>query len=350
MFRIRAIIFMFAALMFTTSESTAQDIHYTQFNLAPLTLNPSMTGKFEGTFRVGGLYRDQWRSVISNQFVTPSVYVDAPVFKGFGKNDWVGIGAVIVNDKAGTVALTNTSIMGSLAYHIALGSSGNTVISIGGQGGIVQKRVDLTDARFQDEEIAGGGGQGTSMDLNNINTNKVSYGDYNAGISVHSALNKRMNFNVGFSVMHLSKPDYSTFTDQFAGTLTDDELRLPRRMVGHAQFNADLTEKWTLSPTLLYQTIQGADEIMIQTMAGHHFNAEKDITLRFGAGYRLRDAASALVGFDYKGFKVGVAYDVNLSSLEAASANRGGFEIAASYIAKIRKTPVVKPVIFCPRF
>lgn len=348
MFRIRVAIFTFAILMVSTG-AFAQDIHYTQFNLAPLTLNPSMTGKFEGTFRIGGLYRDQWRSVISNQYVTPSVYLDAPV-RGFGKKDWFGLGAVIVNDQAGTVALTNTSIMGSLSYHIALGSSGNTVISLGGQGGIVQKRVDLANARFEDESLAGGGGTGTSADLANISNDKISYGDYNVGISVHSALNKRMNFNVGYSMMHLAQPNYSTFTEPFAQTLTDDELEQPRRMVGHGQFNADLTEKWTLSPTFLFQKIQGESEIMIQTMAGHHFNAEKDITFSFGAGYRLRDAASALLGFDYKGFKVGVAYDINISELSAASANRGGFEIAASYIAKIKKTPVVKPVIFCPRF
>ncbi len=347
MFRIRFIIFFFASLM-VTSGVFAQDIHYTQYNLAPMTLNPSLTGKYEGTFRIGGLYRDQWRSVISNQFVTPSVYLDAPVFS-FGKKHWIGVGAVLVNDKAGTVALTNTSIMGSLSVHFGLGS-GNTVLSIGGQGGMVQKRVDKTNARFEDELAPGGGGQGTSADLNNIVDDNISYGDYNAGISLHSKLNKNMDFNIGFSVMHLSQPNYTTFTDQFAGTLNPDELDQPMRMVGHGQFNAGLSEKWTLSPTFLYQVIQGADEIMIQTMAGHHFNKEKDITLSFGAGYRLRDAASALLGFDYKGFKVGVAYDVNISDLSVASANRGGFELAASYIAKIRKPPVVKPVIFCPRF
>ncbi len=339
-------IFTSIAIMLMVSTSFAQDIHYTQYNMAPLSLNPSLAGAFEGTFRIGGLYRDQWRSVISNQFITPSVYIDAPVFRGFGKKDWVGLGAVVVNDKAGTVSLTNTILMGGISYHLALGSKGNTVISLGGQGGYVQKRVDKSGAIFEDQILTGS----ASSDLQNIVNDRVSYADFNAGLSLRSVLNKRMNFNLGFSMLHLAQPNYTTFVDPVAAGIPDEDLELPRRMIGHGEFNADLTDKWTLSPSFLYQRISGGQEAAIQTLAGYHFNTEKDITLRFGGGYRIGDAAQAIVGFDYKGFRIGAAYDINLSSLKTASANRGGFEIAAYYIAKIRKTPVVKPVIFCPRF
>ncbi len=344
MFSIRAILTLVATLLISGSIY-AQDVHYTQYNLAPLSLNPSLIGNFEGTFRVGGLYRDQGRNLIENQYVTPSVYIDAPVFRGFGKNDWVGIGAVLVNDKAGTVALTNTIIMGGISYHMALGSKGNTVLSIGGEGGIIQKRVDKTDARFEDEILAGGG---TSADLNNVTDDNITYGDFNLGLNLRASLNKAMNFNLGFALHHIAQPNYSTFTP--ATQNTSEDTQLPRRIVGHGEFNVDMSPKWTLSPTFLYQRITSADELVVQAMAGHHFNAEKDVTFRFGAGYRLRDAAQALVGFDYKGLRIGAAYDFTVSEKSTANANRGGFEIAASYIAKIRKTPVVKPVIFCPRF
>jgi type IX secretion system PorP/SprF family membrane protein len=348
MFSIRATIFMFAALLFS-SGAFAQDIHYTQYNLSPLTLNPSMTGSFEGTFRVGVLYRDQWRSVLgSNAFATPSVYVDVPI-RGI-KDDWIGLGLSILNDKAGTVALTRTRIQGSLAWHIPLGKSKNTVISIGGQGGIEQRRVDKS-AGETEESILAGTGAGSGIDLtNNIGNDKISFGDYNAGISLRSKLNKSLDFTLGFAMNHLSQPGSSLYSEATANLLPDDDKSLDRTLAGHAQFNAHLNPKWTLSPSFLYQGIASADEVNLQLLAGHHFNEEKDITLNFGTGYRLRDAVSALVGFDYKGFKLGIAYDFNVSELSTASANRGGFELAASYIAKIKKTPVVKPVIFCPRF
>ena len=80
-----------------------QDIHFSLFHMSPLTLNPAQTGAFSGTARIGGIYRDQWGSVINDQFTTPSFYIDAPVIRGFGKYDWVGGGVVSYTDKVGTL-------------------------------------------------------------------------------------------------------------------------------------------------------------------------------------------------------------------------------------------------------
>lgn len=60
-----------------------QDIHFTMYNMSPMTLNPAMAGKFEGTFRIGGIYRDQWASVIANQFRTPSAWLMRRSFADF---------------------------------------------------------------------------------------------------------------------------------------------------------------------------------------------------------------------------------------------------------------------------
>ena len=92
------------------------------------------------------------------------------------------------------------------------------------------------------------------------------------------------------------------------------------------------------------------DEIVVQGLAGYLFNPEKDITLNFGLGYRLGDAINLLAGAKIKSLTVGVAYDVNTSSLNNDTRYRGGFEIAANYIIKIYKKATVKPKILCPRF
>ena len=36
------------------NELNSQDIHFSQFNLAPLNLNPAMTGSFNGDYRIAG--------------------------------------------------------------------------------------------------------------------------------------------------------------------------------------------------------------------------------------------------------------------------------------------------------
>ncbi|MCB0576411.1 MAG: type IX secretion system membrane protein PorP/SprF, partial [Saprospiraceae bacterium] len=71
---VRKLLFLFT-LVLLVSNLSAQDIHFTQFYMSPLTTNPAMSGKFEGTVRIGGIYRGQWASVLSgsDSYKTPSV-------------------------------------------------------------------------------------------------------------------------------------------------------------------------------------------------------------------------------------------------------------------------------------
>jgi len=52
--------------------ASAQDPNFSQFFVSPLTLNPALTGKFDGNFRIAGNYRDQWPA-ISKAFVTSTI-------------------------------------------------------------------------------------------------------------------------------------------------------------------------------------------------------------------------------------------------------------------------------------
>ncbi len=128
-----------------TGKLSAQDIHYSLYNMSPLTLNPALTGAFSGTARIGGIYRDQWANVIGNQFVTPSFYVDAPIIRGFGKKDWVGVGFTMFTDKAGSLSLQTAASMLSASYHLSLNKKGTSILTLGVQGGSVQRRAKIKD-------------------------------------------------------------------------------------------------------------------------------------------------------------------------------------------------------------
>ncbi|HND17475.1 MAG TPA: type IX secretion system membrane protein PorP/SprF, partial [Saprospiraceae bacterium] len=100
--------------LFVGNILMAQDIHFTQYNMSPMTLNPALTGNYLGSYRVGGIYRNQWASIIP-AYSTPSFFVDAPIITGFRKNDWIGVGVAITADKSGTAKLGRTAFMGSVA-------------------------------------------------------------------------------------------------------------------------------------------------------------------------------------------------------------------------------------------
>ena len=54
---------LFFLTVFFCQDIVAQDIHWTMYDMSPLTLNPANTGAYEGTFRIGGIYRDQYNSI-----------------------------------------------------------------------------------------------------------------------------------------------------------------------------------------------------------------------------------------------------------------------------------------------
>ncbi|MEZ4921264.1 MAG: PorP/SprF family type IX secretion system membrane protein [Saprospiraceae bacterium] len=332
--------FLFAFLSCLALQ--AQDVHFTQFNMSPLTVNPAQAGKFEGTARVGGIYRNQLASIIRDEYGTPGAYVDAPILPGFRKRDWIGVGVGFFTDRAGTSQLKRSSFGLGGTYHLALDKKGKTVISIGGQYGNESRGLNRDSLTLEDH-LRDNRDVSLSQDYGKINQGDVSFKDVNAGIMLSAQLNKNMDIQIGYAMYHIGRPNY--------GLSSSLSSKMPRRAVVHGQMNAVLNDRFTLSPTFLFQTMSGADEIIVQAMGGYLFNPERSIYLDFGLSYRLADALnlSPIVGMRVKDLKVGFAYDINTGSLSNTSV-RGGFEIAASYIFKIYKPSVVKPKVLCPRF
>ena len=93
------------------SVSLAQDPNFSQFFASPLTLNPALTGKFDGTFRVAGNYRNQWPS-INNAFVTKTASADFHLLKNnLPEIDRWGFGVLFMNDQNGNGALAPTNFL-----------------------------------------------------------------------------------------------------------------------------------------------------------------------------------------------------------------------------------------------
>jgi len=318
----------------TASTMKAQDFHFTQFDMSPMTLNPALTGAYEGTFRIGGIYRDQWASVIENPFKTQSIYLDAPLFR-VGSKGWIGAGVSVLSDKVGVYDYSNTLAGASLAYHFA---TEKMTISAGVQGNNVQRRVDLTKLTFEDNWLFQDNSfNGISADATSLNDN-ASFIDINAGVNVGTKINEKVRLNVGVAMSHLTSPE-----DGFQGG-----QKLPNRLSVHAKADIDLNEKLVFTPNLLFQTMGGAQEFNAIAMIG--YKVTPDFMISYGQGWRVGDATNAIVQLQYGSIKAGVSYDINISDLNNLSNYQGGLEIAVSYIARIFKEPKSDPVIFCPRF
>jgi type IX secretion system PorP/SprF family membrane protein len=332
--------------------------------MSPMTLNPANIGNFEGTVRIGGIYRGQWASVIGSkgQYKTPSLWVDAPIITGFRKRDWVGVGLVFFSDKAGAGGLTHTAAKLGASYHLSLDKKGNAYLTFGAQYGQAGRKLNTDLLRFEEGYLNAsptdpdGYDPTQAVDFTGKNKANSDWSDIDGGVVLRAKLNKRMDMSIGYSMYHIAKGKYGLVTSgggggtSTAGGTSNDEIA--RRSVVTGLFNIKLNDKLTVGPSFIYQTMSGADEISLQALASYLFNTEKDIDLNFGLGYRLSggDAVYPMIGARIKTLRVGLAYDVNVSDLNQVSNYRGGFEIAANYIVKIYKPAKVKTKVLCPRF
>jgi hypothetical protein len=66
-----------------------------------------------------------------------------------------------------------------------------------------------------------------------------------------------------------------------------------------------------------------------------------------GAWIRLGDAIIPYIGLEFSGIRIGASYDINISSLKAASQSRGGMEISLIYINRPSGSGKGIP---CPKF
>ena len=108
--KIKILILAVCSLPFAVSLQ-AQDLHFSQFFNSPLTTNPANTGFIpDADFRVGGTYRSQWNSILGSPYKTTSVFADAQVFRNRLENGWLGIGAVLLYDQAGSGNLRSTKL------------------------------------------------------------------------------------------------------------------------------------------------------------------------------------------------------------------------------------------------
>lgn len=322
----------------------AQDPNFSQFFVSPLTLNPALTGKFNGDFRIAGNYRDQWPS-ISKAFITSTASLDMPILRGrISELDTWGVGILAMTDKTANGILSTNLLSITTAYHKGLDEDGLHQVGIGFQATYNTKRLDGTKLNFEDELDQFGGWSIPSGEVINNQMLNLSYFDVSAGFLYNGSTDGYNNFYFGASAYHLNKPRESFTGDVF--------YTLNQRYTVHAGGAIPLGDATrTIFLSSLYSHQAGANNIVIGGAVGFALNDEPDNPSNFYAGMWTRfnnvnDAIIPYVGLEFNGFRLGASYDVNISSLNTASQSRGGLEVSLIFI----KRPPGYKGIACPRF
>ena len=313
----------------------AQDIHFTQYFTSPLTLNPAMTGLVTDDVRFSGNYRSQWASVSPNPYVTGTFSFDLATLKGkLPEGDALGIGVLGLYDKSGSGGLTNTTVGLSTAYHKAFGRDRQQHFSIGLQGMLVQKNLNFARLTFEDMYNAANGtlANPTREVFNNAD---LTYPDFNLGLMYSGRITDHATFYLGYSNYHLTRPA-ETF-------LNSDTNRINSRHSGYMGGSFDMNPNTVLYASALYQSQGGAQEFVFGAAVGfvlnpgHDEEYQKNTIFYLGGWYRYLDAVSPYVGIEWAKMRLGISYDVNISSFTPATRSAGAYEISLIYFGRINK-------------
>jgi type IX secretion system PorP/SprF family membrane protein len=338
----RRTVLLIGLLALLKLPSVAQDPHFSQFFASPLTLNPALTGKFDGLFRVSGNYRDQWPS-ISKAFVTSTVSVDAPIMSNrISPDDTWGLGVMGMTDRTANGILNANYISVSTAYHKGLDEDGMQQIGFGFQGTYSSKRLDGMQLNFEDElNVDGTWSRHTDEPINDRVVN-VHYFDFNAGVLYNGSTNGLNNFYLGVSMYHINRPRENFISNVGYYTLN------PRTTI-HAGGYFPVGQTTTLHLTALHSRQAGAFETVIGGAVAFNLDNDEEAPTSFYAGswMRFNDAIIPYVGLEFGEFRLGATYDINYSDLKVGSQSRGGIEVSLIYI---KRPPNGRKGIPCPKF
>ncbi len=326
-------------LALSSQLSLGQDIHFTQFYTAPLTLNPSSTGNYSGDYRFMNTFRSQWRK-FDPGYLSNSLAFDQQ-FYPLGQK--ISGGIQIVYDKSGINAFQVIKINLSAAWHKNIQKNN---FHIGIQGGYISKSFDVSKLTFPDQFNQDNGYFDPNIASSETDWNrKASYPDFNIGLGYDRKMGKHTP-EAGIGYFHLNKPSESFF---------ESSNKLQPRYVITLGDKWQWNDKLIIHPRILYMEQVKANDFM----AGLKFTrkskdpASKISAISYGAFIRnsfnsQSDAVALIAGFRYDLFDIGFSYDINISEAETVTKNHGAFEISLIYTAL--NSRAVKLKIPCERY
>lgn len=328
-------------------NTSAQDIHFSQFYETSILRNPSLTGVFSGDYKISALYRNQWSS-ISRPFQTALGNVETRFPIGGGDvTDFLSVGVLAYYDKAGSIDMKTVSFYPAVNYSKSLDGE-HSYLSAGFTGGFVQRSFDASKATFNNQY------QNNMYSPDNptgeqLPNPKFSYWDLGAGVTYNSttgAEDKPTSYFIGLAGYHLTLPKNSFYGNT--------GIKLGMKFNVNAGVSSQLNEHYSFQLHGNYMRQGNYNEIILGGLIGWNRQSGNSDGVLFvlygGVFYRVGDALIPTLKLRYKDLSVICSYDANVSSLKAASKLRGGYEIGIIKTGMLNGPDHEKSRTLCPDF
>ncbi len=304
-------------VLLAACKAFGQDPQFSQFYAAPTYLNPAFTG-LTLQDRVVVNYRYQWPS-IPGAFVSYNFSWDH--YFDLARS---GIGLIVSRDRAGSGALSYTSVHGLYAYEFQVAR--DKYIRAGTQFGMYKRQIDFNSLTFTDQLLRGGGGVSTSEVWLGAPKTFVDFG--------FGGLYYGRRTWFGAAIHHVNRPNQS---------ILGNESALPFKYSAHGGFRTVVKKKsrgkQMADHSVVFAFNYKAQAKFDQFDVGFYYEPNPIVfgvwyrgipaLKAYEPGYQNNDAVVFLFGIQLEKWKFGYTYDATISRL--VSNTGGSHEISIIY-------------------
>ncbi|MDR1761603.1 MAG: PorP/SprF family type IX secretion system membrane protein [Bacteroidales bacterium] len=256
-------------------RALAQDVHFSQFDAAPLYFNPALAGLIDCNNRILGNFKSQWGT-----YNTAMISYDQPIAKLTTARGKFGLGGFVNVDYAGVNSYGNTLAELTPAYHYEVIPSKLTLS--GGLAAIFNyNTINAGNVMMggnidpiTGEPIYGG------SDLENTSQ---FYFDLGAGLNAKYMINEEFPINLGFAVKRILGS---------GGGLEDKSVKNYQRFSINSNSIIPLNTSLSLLPSLIYIRQEKYNELNFGSYLKYNLAPVTRIleAVYVGAWYRWKDA------------------------------------------------------------
>jgi len=295
---------LIALLCLNANAFAQQPVQFSQYMFNDLIINPAYAGA-DGALSLTFVNRSQW-SGIENAPTTQTLSAHTLV-----KNEKVGLGATVVNDKVGVHK--DLTIATNYAYHLPVAE--RSYLSLGLLMGFSNKRSDY-------QSLTGG-----TVNDPKIRNARIADSFFEAGAGIYFRSPK---WRIGLSAPALI-PHGTSINDTLS-------VQLDRRhffMLSKYRFS--ITQNLDLEPSFLIKYLSG-----LPVSFDANVNAIYREVLTFGASYRKSESVNLLLKAQVTSqLEVGYVYDYGIG--EVSRYSNGSHELMIHYHFQFTKTNVSSP-------
>ena len=323
---------MLIVCCFVLNKQYAQDIHFSNWEMSPLNLNPANTGMFEGDGRLIFNYRNQWKSVpvpYSTFSFGADFNLKKPLIKGAGE----AVGIIFNHDGAGDGKYRITDFKIPINHKFSFKKDSDLVVALGAIAGITNISIDPNRLSYDQQWDGDAYNQGI-YNGENFEKQSKTFADISLGTMIQKKFTNKFSLNIGYAINHINQPNISF--NNTAGVL----LRMK-----HTE-SLFFKYKFNHISSIALQYYGNQQQAFKENLAGlvyyHLIDPRTKTIFNIGILSRLGDAFITTIGLEYQNMRFQASYDYNYSQFKRATNSKGGFEISLIYI-------YAKPKIFIPK-